>query len=51
MKTDLPARMRAAADTLEEVSALYGYRNTGGINWSAEMLRREAPHVESEIPE
>lgn len=51
MKSTLPERMREAADTLEEASAYYDYRNPSGVNWSAEMLRREAPHVESELPQ
>lgn len=42
--------MIQAADTIEEASAYYGYTNPDGVNWSADMLRKEAPHVETENP-
>lgn len=43
--TDLARRMRDAANVLEEVSALYGYRFPNEQGWSATELRREAEHV------
>lgn len=46
--TDLAARMRAAADALEEVSTLYGYLTPPGVGWSPAELRAEAKHVEAE---
>lgn len=51
MKSDLAERMRQAAETVEEASALYGYRVPEAVNWSAEMLRREAAHVAAESPQ
>lgn len=39
-------RMLAAADTLEEVSALYGYLNPAFGPWTADDLRMEAGHVD-----
>jgi hypothetical protein len=47
MKTSLPQRMITAALVLEEVSALYGYPRPGVIDWSAQSLRDEAPHVDA----
>jgi hypothetical protein len=47
---DLPRRMLDAADTIEEASAFYGYRNASGVNWSADMLRKEAQRVTEETP-
>jgi len=47
----LPDRMRAAADTLEEVSALYGYPNGQHAPWSASELRTEADHVAADYPD
>lgn len=43
--TDLARRMRSAANTVEEVSALYGYRHPNEQGWSAAELRCEAEHV------
>lgn len=47
MKT-LAKRMLEAADTLEEVSKLYGYTGnaTRAVIWSPDTLRHEAPNVE-----
>jgi hypothetical protein len=42
--------MREAAGTLEEASALYGYREPIFASWTAEDLRREAEHVENTTP-
>ena len=47
----LPDRMRAAADALEEVSALYGYPRTQHAPWSADELRTEAVHVAADYPD
>lgn len=47
---NLPARMRAAAKTLEEISALYGYRHPDEAGWSAHELRHEAQQVENATP-
>lgn len=47
----LSARMRTAADTLEELSALYGYRHPAEQGWSAQELRAEAKHVPDNIPD
>ena len=45
----LPDRMRAAADTLEEASALYGYHLC--THWSPASLRTEAGHVAADYPD
>jgi hypothetical protein len=47
--TDLPQRMRAAAETLQEANALYGYQPDWGV-WNPVGLRKEADVVESEVP-
>ena len=44
----LADEMRSAAQTLEAVSGLYSAHNPTQYPWSAEDLRREAPHVEKE---
>lgn len=44
--SNLPARMRDAADTLEEVSALYGYKEPDHAPWDAESLRGESRTLE-----
>lgn len=44
----LSDRMLEAANTLEEVSDLYGYPDPKFGSWSAFALRLEADHVESE---
>lgn len=44
--SSLPARMRDAADTLEEVSALYGYKEPSHAPWDAESLRGESRTLE-----
>jgi hypothetical protein len=41
----LTERMHTAADTLEEISALYGYKFPDEQGWSAAELRGEAKHV------
>lgn len=41
----LASRMRSAAEVLEEVSALYGYRYPEHANWTARDLRVESGHV------
>jgi hypothetical protein len=46
----LADRMRTAADTLAELSALYGYRFPAEAGWSASELRHEAQHVEADYP-
>jgi hypothetical protein len=43
----LPQRMRAAADTLNELSTLYGYRWPYEAAWSAQELHTEARHLEA----
>lgn len=45
--TSLADRMRAAADTLEEVSELYEAFSASDYLWSAARLRHEAEVVES----
>lgn len=47
MVSTLPARMRAAADTLEELSKLYGYRWGYEIGWSPQELHHEARILEA----
>jgi hypothetical protein len=42
--------MRAAADTLEELSTLYGYRWGYEIGWSAQELHHEARKLEADTP-
>jgi hypothetical protein len=44
----LSERMIEAANTLEELSAKYGYRHPDEAGWSADELRREAEHVEAD---
>ena len=44
----LHERMLDAAETLTEVSALYGYHYAERIPWSPAELRTEAPHVEAD---
>ncbi len=44
--TDLPARMRAAADTLEEASRLYDAIEPAHYPWTPAQLRHEADQVE-----
>jgi hypothetical protein len=46
----LEQRMRSAAATLEELSALYGYRFPHEAAWSATELRTEAQHLETTTP-
>jgi hypothetical protein len=48
--SDLGARMRTAANTIEEVSALYGYRFPNEAGWSASELRHEAQHATNVNP-
>jgi hypothetical protein len=49
MSRALADAMRAAADTLEAVSGLYGAQHyPAEYPWSATELRREAEHVETE---
>lgn len=45
---NLADRMRTAADTLEEASALYGYPHPEHASWSPLELRLEAKHVETD---
>lgn len=40
--SSLPQRMREAADTIEEVSAKYGYKEPQHAEWSADALRGES---------
>jgi hypothetical protein len=49
--TTLAQRMRAAADILEELSALYGYRHPDETDWSAKELRAEAGKQPSAAPD
>jgi hypothetical protein len=42
--SDLATRMRSAANTLEELSTLYGYRHPIEAAWSAHELRHELRH-------
>lgn len=48
--TTLPARLRAAADVLEELSALAGITNPELGAWDAVSLRWEANVLEKEGP-
>lgn len=48
--TDLPKRLRFAADTLEELSALAGYPHPAWPVWNAISLRREADELEKVVP-
>jgi hypothetical protein len=41
----LAERMRQAADTIEEISAFYGYRHPDEQGWSARELRTESQVV------
>ena len=41
----LAAEMRSAAETLEKVSAIYGYSHADCVVWSALELRMEAVTV------
>jgi hypothetical protein len=45
---ELAAEMLHAADVVEAVAGLYGAINPAKFSWSAEDLRREAPHVAAE---
>lgn len=47
----LPARMRDAADTLEELSALYGYRFPYEASWSPQELHNEARVLDADTPQ
>lgn len=44
----LSQRVLEAANTLEEISALYGYKYPHEQGWSATELRHEAEHVQEE---
>lgn len=46
----LPERMRSAAQTLTEVSLLYGYRHPHEQGWSATELRHEADLIDTTTP-
>lgn len=46
----LPDRMRAAADTLREVSALYGYCGVDHVKWCPAELLIEAGYVAADYP-
>lgn len=46
MVSNLPQRMRDAADVLDEVSSLYGYKEPQHAEWSAHALRGEARTLE-----
>jgi hypothetical protein len=48
--TTLPARLRAAAETLAELSAMAGYRWVQHVAWTADSLKREADVLEREVP-
>lgn len=41
----LSARMRLAANVLEEAACLYGYLSPGDAPWTAVDLRKEAEHI------
>jgi hypothetical protein len=47
MTQPLHERMRAAADTIEEVSAQFGYPNAEYAPWFAAELRSEADVLEA----
>lgn len=47
----LPDRMRAAADTLREVSALYGYCGVDHVKWCPAELLIEAGYVAADYPD
>jgi hypothetical protein len=42
----LPGRLRVAADTLEELSALYGHKKPAEVQWFAMELREEADKLD-----
>lgn len=44
----LHERVIEAANTLEEISALYGYKFPNEAGWSATELRHEAQHVQED---
>lgn len=46
---DLPDRMRAAADTLAEANALYGFQADWGA-WNPHELREEARMLTEQVP-
>ena len=46
--TDQGDRMRSAADVLEEISAMYGYKFPDEASWSAHELRYEAQQLREE---
>lgn len=48
--TTLPARLRAAAVVLEELSALAGYKEPSVAPWDAVSLRHEAQVLEDDSP-
>ena len=43
--------MRSAANTIEELSAHHGYRFPGEAGWSANELRAEATHLDTNTPQ
>lgn len=47
----LPDRMRTAAATLTEASALYGYRWPDEQSWSPAELRHEAAVLDTDTPQ
>lgn len=50
MTKPLPERLRTAADTIEELSALYGYSWPDTISWDAQMLRNTADGLWATTP-
>jgi hypothetical protein len=46
----LSERMRDAADTIEELSAYYGYFHPDTVAWSADELRHESRTLEGKEP-
>jgi hypothetical protein len=47
MTLSLPDRMRAAAEVLGEVSALYGFEHPQQVAWTPAELRGEADDLEA----
>jgi hypothetical protein len=47
---NLPQRMRDAANTLQELSTLYGYQHPNQADWSATELRHIAADIENATP-
>lgn len=49
-ETTLPDRVEAAAEALEELSAMAGYPHPSAIVWNAHTLRAAAEKLRCEVP-